>query len=90
MTIYILGKPYEVEYLDDMMMQQMQGYAQRGAGRIAINSTTAPDQQADTLLHEILHIIDKELVLDLNEATIARLAVGLHSAGYVRKEEAHG
>jgi hypothetical protein len=30
----------------------------------------------------VLHIIDKELVIGLEEAEVARLAVGLHSAGY--------
>jgi Zn-dependent peptidase ImmA (M78 family) len=76
----ILGKKYKIKYLDD---DTMDGYGsiQRGRGIILINKSKTPDQQAETLLHEVIHAVDQELMIGLEEADVARLAVGLYSAG---------
>jgi Zn-dependent peptidase ImmA (M78 family) len=77
----ILGKKYKVKYLDDDTMQSGYGSMQRAHGIILINKDTTPDQQAETLLHEVIHAVDEELKIGLEEADVARLAVGLYSAG---------
>lgn len=83
-TINVLGKPYQVQLLEHYDIQENMGYAQRSQQRIALNKSNAPEQQEDTLLHEVIHIIDRELALGFDEATVQRLACGLHSAGYRR------
>ena len=52
---------------------------------IVINREQGKQQLEETLLHEVLHVIDDELKLGLAEEQITRLAVGIYSAGYRRK-----
>jgi Zn-dependent peptidase ImmA (M78 family) len=77
----ILGKRYKIKYLDDDTMQSGYGSMQRAHGIILINKDTTEDQQAETLLHEVIHAVDEELKIGLEENDVARLAVGLYSAG---------
>ena len=83
-TLHVLNKPYQVEFLDSLGMKDNLGSTSRSTQRIQLLETLGTEQMEDTLLHEILHIISHELMLELDEATICRLAVGLHSAGYRR------
>ena len=83
MYVNILGKKYKVELLDETRTGGNMGNANRSLQYININKGNAVEQQQDTLMHEILHIIDGELKLGLTENTISRLTVGLFSAGYV-------
>jgi len=76
----ILGKRYKIKYLDDDTIDGF-GSMHRGHGLILINKSKTPDQQAETLLHEVIHAVDLELMIGLEEADVARLAVGLYSAG---------
>lgn len=81
--IDILGKRYEIQHCDSVQMGGVMGSANRTKQVIKVNVIDyAPEQTGETLLHEVLHIISDELVLELPEETIARLAVGLYSAGY--------
>lgn len=85
MKINILGKPYTIKELDRDAEggANLLGAANRGRQLITLYvDALAPEQYEDTLLHEVLHIIDRELALELSEGVIARLACGLHSAGY--------
>jgi len=82
MVIPILGKPYRVECVPNEHLAGNMGSATRGRQFIAISSELALEQQEDTLLHEVIHIISDELALGFTEETVQRLAVGLHSAGY--------
>jgi thymidylate synthase (FAD) len=82
MNIYILGKPYDVEMVDDAHTSGNMGSANRSLQKILIASAIGKDQQQDTLLHEVLHIINDELKVGLTEENVSRLAVGLYSAGY--------
>jgi len=81
-TMAILGKPYKVDFAGEFDLQGTLGAANRALQVIRVLNTSGDEQVEDTLLHEVLHIIDKELVIGLEEADVARLAVGLHSAGY--------
>lgn len=85
--ITILGKSYSVDFKgrDDGMVSL--GTMDRSRQRIRVFDDMAYDQRCETLLHEVLHAIDEELKLGLSEVTICRLAVGLHSAGYIRDPE---
>ena len=83
MYVNILGKKYKVELLDEATSGGNMGSANRSLQHINVNKNNAKEQQQDTLMHEILHIIDGELKLNLTEDTISRIAVGLFSAGYI-------
>ena len=77
----ILGKEYKVVFLDSISMNGLCGQAIRDMAILKINKSITKEQQEETLIHEVLHIIDSELVLDLTEEDVSRLAVGLYSAG---------
>lgn len=80
----ILGKTYRVIFkgADDNMT--MLGSIEYAKQRIFIFNDLPYDQRCETLLHETIHAVNEELKLGLSEVTVARLAVGLHSAGYIR------
>ncbi len=81
--VSVLGKPYAIKYTSALEMKGNLGTIERSKQIINIDSESqGEDQFAETLLHEVIHIIDGELMLGLSEETVARLAVGLYSAGY--------
>lgn len=79
--VMILGKAYTLRRVRDHQAMGMYGSSDRKGQNIVVNMDLEPDQYEETLLHETLHIIDGELKLGLSEATVCRLAVGLHSSG---------
>jgi hypothetical protein len=79
--IMILGKPYYLVEIAPGSAPDFSGTNNRDDQTITIVAGQGAEAQADTILHESLHIIDKELALGLSEETVARLACGLHSAG---------
>jgi hypothetical protein len=80
--IQILGKTYKIIYGDEVDLCGHMGTCNVEQQVIKIKKNIECDQLYDTLLHEVLHIIDLELKLELQESDICRLAVGLYSAGY--------
>lgn len=79
--VVILSKPYLLVEVGPGSAPDFAGTCNRETQTITLVAGQGPEAQADTILHESLHIIDKELALGLSEETIARLACGLHSAG---------
>ena len=80
-TVSVLGKTYQL-----IETTQDASYGCSGASNatklvISVNRDLPIGQYDDTLLHEVIHAIDRELHLDFTEETVARLAVGLYSAG---------
>lgn len=80
-TITILGKPYAIEVCEERHMDGLLGSASHAHGIIRISTNQSPDMMDETLLHEIIHMVDNELKLGFDEPTVCRLAVGLYSAG---------
>jgi len=79
-TITILGKPYKLLELSEVESLGNMGTTRRAKQIIHVDKELAKDQYSETILHEIIHVIDEELNLGLDEQTIARLAVGIYSA----------
>jgi len=79
--VTVLSKDYEVRFKDDVDMHSNAGAVHVDKGIIDINNDHSPDCQEDSLVHEIIHILDRELVLNLEEDQVRRLATGLYSAG---------
>lgn len=80
MKIIILGKTYDVIEVPEKRSGGDMGSASQQYQTIMINKSVGKDQQKETLLHEIIHIIDNELKIGLEENDVCRLAVGLYSA----------
>lgn len=76
----ILGRPYsiiekEAHYQDDPMM----GRCNTITAQIILRKDLENFGKRQTLLHEIVHAIGDELVLDLTEKQVAAIAIGLAS-----------
>lgn len=82
--LQVLGKSYMVHFVGSEFTGGNMGNTNVGKAVITVSTGNCQSQQEDSLLHEVLHVIDVELGLDLSEGTIRRLAVGLHSAGYTK------
>ena len=79
--ITVLGKRYTINPMPVENMAGNVGCVNVIGLTINVQDDLKEEQLNDTVLHEILHIISVELALDLSEADVTRLAVGLHSAG---------
>lgn len=78
-TIRILGKKIEIIFVEDSPLVERSGEMHYLNGIIYIRKSLYPDEQKETLLHEVIHCIDYQLKLDLSEAQVHRLAVGLYA-----------
>ena len=78
-TITILGKQYKIIPMAHEESQGNMGSINRVSQIIMVDKSLAPDQYKETLIHESLHIISEELNLNIDEDTVARIAVGLYS-----------
>lgn len=80
-SIIVLGKRYTIHRQPDYLMFDKIGWCDRNNSIIVLNKSVSQEQQAEKLIHEVIHAIDDELSLGLDEEQVARLAVGLYSAG---------
>ena len=84
MKINVLGKFYKLIETDcPACNDTYAGSTQRMKQTITVQKgeNLAPDQYDETILHEVIHVVDEELKIGLTEESVARLAVGLYSAG---------
>lgn len=70
----IIGKDIDVVY--DAVMNEL-GLAEHSEQRIKIKSGQQKHIEADTLLHETIHIIDEAFQLELEERQVYCMAVAL-------------
>lgn len=83
--INVLGKDYTLRYTDEIGTCGAMGNANRSRQFMNVNVDGLALQQVEsTVLHEVIHVIDGELKIGLTEEDVARLEVGLYSAGYRR------
>jgi len=78
--IKILGQYYRVSrrrYPNDGMLHY--GNCDHLTGVIGLNRDSRPSQAEQTLLHEIVHVIDSELCLNLSEKQVTQLSAGLYA-----------
>ena len=80
--VNILGKDYSISLkrrkggtLGDVVIY---GRANHLKNSIWINPQVNIQQRKETLLHEIIHVVNEELCLRFSEATVSRLSVGLY------------
>ena len=78
--IRIFGQDYRVtrrRYRDDGVLHY--GHCDHALGVINLNPESRKSQAEQTLLHEIIHIIDNELRLNFSEKQVTQLSSGLYS-----------
>lgn len=77
-SLRAFGDNYEVrDDPDDLGVDVVAGRTDHGLLRVTLD-TSSPIVQS-TYLHEIIHIIDVEMHIQLSEATIVRLETGIRS-----------
>ena len=86
MNCIVLGKTYKITMLPPSDMMDLFGACDRRTQEIRLVDNMAEDQLRETLLHEIIHIVDRELNLGFPEDVVMRLAVGIYSTGCWKPE----
>ena len=83
MKVNVLGKYYQItETGENASGGTIMGACNRQKQAITIlTEGIGQEQKEETILHEVVHIIDGELKLGLEEEDVSRLSVGLYSAG---------
>ena len=79
-TLNILGQVYTVwrtGRLASPGMQDYYGSVDHILQKIYLNKDNRPSQEGCTLLHEVLHVLDAHLGLDLGEERVKPVAVAL-------------
>ncbi len=80
-AIKILGKEYKIECVDNKTIGGNYGDCNTTKAYIRINKEITKQQQEDTMIHEVLHIISDELKIELEERQVQVLATALYSIG---------
>lgn len=78
-SLTIFGKPYQVQYVDNINDGDQFGEINTGTGIISVLNTSSAQMQEETLLHEIIHAIDEDMGIGLNEKQVQRLSVSLYA-----------
>jgi hypothetical protein len=78
-SLTIFGKPYQVKYVDKINDGDQFGELDTGTGLISVLNTSTKQMQEETLLHEIIHAIDEDMGIGLNEKQVQRLSVSLYA-----------
>lgn len=80
MKVKILGKDYKILYKSDWTPDDLHmGYSNTKAAEICIKTGMPHQVQEETILHEILHVISEELLLNLKEQQVRGISTVLYS-----------
>jgi Zn-dependent peptidase ImmA (M78 family) len=78
-VVDVMGKKYKIRFLRDAYFEESEcGVIEFDKMEILINSEKGTPHQKDTILHEIVHAIDRDLDLHLNENQVRHLSCGLY------------
>lgn len=82
MKIKISGIDYEVEFVeeirDDIHEVEYRGRTLYKENKLLILDSYSTEDKFRTLLHEVIHVLDNDFKLEMEENTIRRLTVGLY------------
>jgi len=78
MKIKILGLDYDIKFAENENIDGLYGEIIHKKNLIRLNKEYSLERQKESLLHEVGHAINVELILKLNEDTISRLSKGLY------------
>lgn len=71
---------------DNPLEDEYSGTVKFKTHQIFIDNSWSIDYVIRNILHEIIHVIDHELKLELDEPTIVRLSAGLWDSGIINKD----
>lgn len=77
MKFKIVGKEVKADLVNRNTIQGNSGLSNANLLRIWVADDLPKEEQQDTMLHEVLHIIDYSMDTDLSETQVKRLATGL-------------
>jgi len=79
LEIKILGKVYKVEISNNFKEHNSTDRGNVGLtqDKIIVDNTLCIDQQKETLLHEIIEVLNDSFEMDLKHCTISQLTAGL-------------
>ena len=75
--IKVLGKPFTIKWLTEGLDADLLGECDSDKQLISVRDGQPPEQEEDTLLHEVLHAIDEAMGLKMKEAQVKGCATGL-------------
>jgi hypothetical protein len=73
----ILGKPFLIQWLTEGLDPDLVGECDSDGQVIRVRDGQPPEQERDTLLHEITHAVDEAMGTNLKEAQVRKIATGL-------------
>lgn len=74
-NLNIIGREYEVVYLDDL--KDVIGDCDCDNLKIRIKNGQPPSLETDTVLHEVVHAIDNAMQLNMTERQVYCMTTGL-------------
>jgi len=78
----VMGTAYSIEELSTEQMGQNEGEVDCGMQRITIDATMGKQRKEQRLIHEVLHIIELNLLLNMTEKQVAIVSEILYSLGF--------
>ena len=78
----VLGTAYLIEELPPEQMEGNEGTAECSLERITIDSTMGRQRKAQRLIHEVIHIIEVAMQLNMTEKQVVILSEVLYSLGF--------
>jgi len=85
-NVRVLGKTYKIQSLPEHVMDGEFGACNYAYQLIKYNQKLAPDELKDTLLHEMVHVLDYGMQLGLKEKQVHTIATGVYSLMKDNKE----
>ena len=74
-TIKVVGKIYQIVYGEF----QNRGLCEAVKQKISIDHDLPPDEERDTILHEVFHAIEDAMGIDMADRNIRCLATGMYA-----------
>lgn len=78
-SVRVLGKRYGIEYLPEESLPDVYGLCYRGEQRIEVRDGLPAGEEADTVLHEILHAILFGMGVKSRESTEEKFVLAIAS-----------
>ena len=75
--VRVMGKVYSITYIENSDAIESNGVCKNDTLSILIADELPPDEERDTLLHEIVHAVDNQISIGLTEKKVRQIATGL-------------
>jgi hypothetical protein len=76
-SVVVIGKTFTIEYVEKVDDDDNSGECDDAAQIIKVNRKQHAESIKDTLLHEVIHAVERQLDLRMKEKQVHALAVGM-------------